>query len=120
MQTFRDVASMPPRHVYSAVLSNQTSSAIKVAITYQVPPDGHPESVEFNIEAGGSAEVPQKLVEQGSMTMTAHIIQVNVNDGAAVENAPLGIWSPTKNYPIEIFSDGDKIGIRQPNREPNA
>lgn len=124
MQTYRDSNSMPPRHVYSGTVENATDVPIVVQAVYQTPPDGHHEHVDLHLAPHEKGHIDQKLVVMGSMTATGHIEQVHVSVGDAVVasvHAPLGVWSPTKDFPFVVQKGSDgHFHIDQPARHPNA
>lgn len=125
MQTFREHQSQPPRHVYTAVVTNNFTEPIKLKVTYQVPPTGTFEDFEVaSIPVGGSAEVPQKLVNMGTYTATGHIFTLEVlseSGHQAVVNAPYMVWSPTKDYPFLVVPhEKENIWIEQPRGDHTA
>lgn len=129
---------MPPRHVYSAVVRNTSTTPhqLTVTATYQVPPTGTSESLPAtSLSPGASFTVPQKLVTIGSMVATGHILKLDITAqdvgtssatgqdvATAVVHAPFAVWSPVKDYPLDIaYNAATKtIDVTQPSRHPNA
>lgn len=124
MENYQPQKALPPRHVYSAVISNRSGVTISVHAVYQTPPDGHAEHFQDSVPADGTLTIPQKLVESGTMTMTGHIQQVTVtaSDGRTAElQAPMGVTAPKKNWPLHVVvRDDSTLDIRQPDCETDA
>jgi hypothetical protein len=96
----------PPRDVYSAIIHNKSAVAATVSGQYKLP-DGSSEAFgPIAITAGEHASVAQKVIPQGSMTLTAVIQSVKVVAGAhSVDlHAPFNVHSPTKDYVFEIVA----------------
>ena len=124
MQTYTAMPSMPPRHVYSANVENKAGAPIVATAVYQVPPDGHNESLSMDVAPNCIAHFPEKLVTEGTMTSVGHIEQVHVADKAnptvrASLVAPHAVKSPTKDYLFVVRMKPTGFEIEQPLRTMN-
>ena len=107
--------ALPPRHVYSASVTNALQEAAAVVVTYTLP-DNKTETVEFKLDAGASVAAEQKTVSMGSWTATAHIggLSVTSASGKKVEGAaPFNVHSPVKDYKFTIAANGDDLAITE-------
>nr|CCC91090.1 conserved hypothetical protein [Trypanosoma congolense IL3000] len=93
-----------PRHVYSAIVRNLTPKEVMLKAFYAMPNAGDEETV-VNIKPGGTARLEQKIVEMSTYSMTAHIRRVEV-EGAFLESPFDGVFSPVKEYNLEIHERG--------------
>lgn len=93
-----------PRHVYSAVIKNQTNHDLTVKATYELPKDEGVDHFEVLLPAQGLIAIPQRLVEDGSCTLTGHIVNLSVTgESLSVElKGPYNVQSPTKDHPFVI------------------
>lgn len=100
-----------PRDVYNAVVQNTTNGALKVTVTYTMPPNATEEVHHFDVPAGNQVALEQRLVEQGSMTSTGKISEVSVTSDKnhATLKAPFKVGSPTKDYAFVVSADGEGL-----------
>lgn len=98
--------ALPPRHVYSAVVKNEGSSEIKVAVTYTFH-DGSTEIEEEPIAAGGDFTFGDKTKVEGTMTTIAHITEVTAlsQGNSASVTHPFNVSSPTRGYVFTVTDD---------------
>ena len=109
---------LPPRHVYSGTVVNSTGAILKLKAVYSVPPDSHPETVEVDIEAGATATLAPKTVEEGTATFIANIIEVTVaaaNGNTVTGQAPFKVASPVRDYVFVVVADDEgNLSISEP------
>lgn len=110
--------ALPPRHVYSATVTNKTGNDVHVKAVYAMPDNASTEHAGTAAANGGTFALPQKLVEKGTYTATGNIASVEVSgsDGTvlAAIAAPFGVHSPTKDYHFTVVAAEDgSIAIRE-------
>lgn len=105
---------LPPAHVHSGELRNTAAVAIVATVTYTMP-DDTTQTAEVRADAGQSAAIEQKLVEQGSATFTGRVSTVTVAaegaEAVTVAEPFEGVVGPVKNFPFVVAVDGGAIKI---------
>eukprot|EP00759_Apiculatamorpha_spiralis_P037432 PhF_6_TR37279/c0_g1_i2/m.54949 len=113
--------ALPPRHIYSALIHNQTTAPIHVKASYEVPPENKIQIFETIIAPGFNGEVPQRIVPAGTMTMTAHVSALFISlVGAASPpktvsgQAPFKVVSPVKMYNFIVKESDAALTLEEP------
>ncbi|KAF8286058.1 hypothetical protein TcBrA4_0028230 [Trypanosoma cruzi] len=92
-----------PQIVYSALITNTTTIAVTVVVTYTMPNEMPPETLELLIQPGEEMLAPQKLVEDGIVTWTGYISKVAIQGGPSMSEPFPGVECPTRRYDFEVF-----------------
>lgn len=102
---------LPPRDVYSVVITNRASAQLKVEVTY-TSVDSTTTVRVLNIPAGETKTAKQHTVTKGSATFTDVItsVKATTQDGpqlVGLLNAPFpNISGPTSEYAIVVSDVG--------------
>ena len=105
--------ALPPAHVYSGTVTNNSPTEVELAYEYAMPAGAAAEKGKVVLKPGETHSLEQKTVpapEGGSYTMTGHIRALTVGPapgagGVAVSaTAPWKVAGPTKNHRWSIVS----------------
>ncbi|RNF24235.1 hypothetical protein TcG_01046, partial [Trypanosoma cruzi] len=80
-----------PQIVYSALITNTTTIAVTMLVTYNMPNEMPPETVELLIQPGEEMLAPQKLVEEDIVTWTGYISKVAIQGGPSMSEPFPGV-----------------------------
>ena len=110
-----------PRHVYSAVIKNQTHHDLQLKATYEMP-HGSIDHFEVLIPAQGLVALPQRLVTEDACTLTGHIVHISVTgeNMSAEIKGPYNVHSPTKDHPFVICATETGLLMSEGHDAPTA
>ena len=96
---------LPPKHVYSAIVKNESDKEAVVTAVYEVPAEGNPttESVKINVAAGSEGKFYEKTVTVGAAEFVANIVSLAVEGGASV--AGPFVSGPTRDFVFTVKGD---------------
>jgi hypothetical protein len=106
--------ALPPKHVYSATIRNQTESDVIVTVTFEKH-DHSTEEEKHTLKAGESARADEKHYQSGSATFRGHILKVEASaegkQSHALEYPMPGVHSPVKDVNIAVTAEGDNLHV---------
>eukprot|EP00331_Platyophrya_macrostoma_P034745 CAMPEP_0176440192 /NCGR_PEP_ID=MMETSP0127-20121128/20418_1 /TAXON_ID=938130 /ORGANISM="Platyophrya macrostoma, Strain WH" /LENGTH=99 /DNA_ID=CAMNT_0017824657 /DNA_START=55 /DNA_END=351 /DNA_ORIENTATION=+ len=87
-----------PRHVYSAIVKNQTEHDLTLKATYELPHHTI-DHLEVLIPANGVVSLPQKIITEGTCNLTGHIVELAVTgENINIDlKGPFNVSSPVKD-----------------------
>ena len=97
---------LPPKHVYSAIVKNESDKEVIVTAVYEVPAEGNKattESVKINVAAGSEGRFEEKIVTFGGAAYISNITSLAVDGGASV--AGPFVVSPVRDFVFTVKGD---------------
>lgn len=103
-----------PRHVYSAIVKNDTTHELLLKALYEMPHDGT-DTFEVTLPPQGVVALPQKIISEGTCNLTGHIVNIAVTGpNVAIElKGPFNVASPTKDHPFIISASDEGVVMRE-------
>lgn len=104
---------LPPKDVYSAIISNESGKEVTVSVTYTNGINNTEENLELVIPAGGKATAGRRSFERGSATFVIVISAVHVKGAHAKLQAPFpGVTSPVVDYKFTIKEESGEVQLQ--------
>ena len=97
---------LPPRHVYSAIVKNESDKDATVTATYEVPAADNTTTTaeaQITVAAGAEGKFEEKTVVAGTATLIGNITSIAVAGGSKV-TGPF-VSGPTKDFVFTIAAD---------------